>query len=79
MEVSPSLGGAPVKMYGDKQPLEPRACERVESYISEFQNFDDVERVRKLYHDTADIDATMRLAISIKYANMKAKEGIKAA
>jgi len=54
------------------QPMETRACERVESYISEFTDPDDVNRVRKAYHQDG-IDRAMQVAISIKYAIQRAK------
>ena len=57
---------------GEKPPR--RACERVESFISEFQNYDDVLMVRRLYAEKGDIDATMKLAITLKVASQRAKE-----
>jgi hypothetical protein len=45
-----------------------RAFERAESYMldNHFTDPADVERVRQLYADTKDANATMRLAIKIK-------------
>lgn len=57
---------------GEKLPS--RACERVESFISEFTNYDDVLTVRRLYAEKGDVDATMKLAVKLKVASQRAKE-----
>lgn len=52
--------------------MQPRACERVESYIEEFTDIDDINTVRRTFF-TEGVDSAMAVAISIKYRNLKQK------